>query len=139
SPQFPNALQTAAFPVYSDTFCDNFFGDMYQPASMLCAGHPDVSSCEGDSGGPLVALDGSELVEVGIVSWGPIDCGIAPGVYSRLSSLSAWVESVTGVGSPPPPRPTPDVTRLAGADRAASAVAAPARHYADGRAGAGGV
>src|SRR5207249_4817827 len=83
-------------------------------------GLPDISACDGDSGGPLVTLDGNELVEVGVVSWGPIDCGIAPGVYSRLSTLGTWVQSVVGTSAPPTPVPTPDVTRLAGADRAAT-------------------
>ncbi|GMH43591.1 hypothetical protein BSKO_11513 [Bryopsis sp. KO-2023] len=59
---------------------------------MVCADGPaGGDTCKGDSGGPL--LQNGELV--GITSFGPRQCGIAgtPGVYTRVASFAAWIES----------------------------------------------
>ena len=64
----------------------------------ICATGPTggKDSCFGDSGGPLIVADkGNDkgYTQVGIVSWGP-QCGnpLFPGVYTRVSSFSDWIE-----------------------------------------------
>ncbi|KAL7520974.1 hypothetical protein ACHAWX_005661 [Stephanocyclus meneghinianus] len=79
--------------------------------SMMCA-VDDVGTvsdaCQGDSGGALVypgeADDGSEDVQVGIVSWG-FGCADSnfPGVYSRVSSQYSWLRSTICTYSDSPP------------------------------------
>jgi secreted trypsin-like serine protease len=71
-------------------------GDDY--TRMMCAGFAEggKDSCQGDSGGPLFATDSDgSYVQVGIVSWGA-GCAQAgfPGVYARVSELSAFINSV---------------------------------------------
>jgi hypothetical protein len=52
-------------------------------------------SCQGDSGGPIIKKNGGGDVQVGVVSWG-IGCALDefPGVYSKVSEVSGWIESV---------------------------------------------
>lgn len=75
-------------------------GTDYYPAVMLCAGvgTGERDACQGDSGGPLTASDPNRRL-VGIVSWGEA-CASArfPGVYTRVSAVSAWITGVTGIG-----------------------------------------
>lgn len=75
-------------------------GSDYYPAVMLCAGvrTGERDACQGDSGGPLTASDPNTRL-VGIVSWGEACASPRfPGVYTRVSAVSAWITSVTGVG-----------------------------------------
>lgn len=62
-------------------------------ANMVCAGWltGGRDTCQGDSGGPLVIGD----TLIGIVSWG-YGCARPnyPGVYTRVSSVRDWVDSV---------------------------------------------
>lgn len=73
-------------------------GETYElTENMICAGVTEggKDSCQGDSGGPLMARqeDGS-WSQVGIVSFG-YGCARAdaPGVYSRVSRYSEWLEA----------------------------------------------
>mmetsp|Transcript_17496 Transcript_17496/g.34002 ORF Transcript_17496/g.34002 Transcript_17496/m.34002 type:complete len:500 (-) Transcript_17496:300-1799(-) len=72
----------------------------YITDNMLCARDDGQDSCQGDSGGPLIlrgnASDGSQDVQVGIVSWG-IGCAETsfPGVYARISKAYDWIQSNT--------------------------------------------
>lgn len=69
--------------------------------NMIAAGVPKGSkdTCTGDSGGPLMVLDssGENWVLAGITSWG-IGCALPryPGVYTRLSRFTTWLETNTG-------------------------------------------
>lgn len=63
---------------------------------MMCAGLREggLDSCQGDSGGPMTSGEGQSARLVGIVSWGE-GCArqLKYGVYTRVSSVSAWVQS----------------------------------------------
>jgi secreted trypsin-like serine protease len=78
-------------------------------AQMFCAAAPTDGrdTCPGDSGGPIVRkLPNGAAIQVGIVSFGIGDCGKAalPGVYTRLSLYTDWMEQVI---ASPSPQPTP--------------------------------
>jgi secreted trypsin-like serine protease len=65
---------------------------------MLCA--QDTPSdrsgtCSGDSGGPLlVKQSGGSLMEVGVTSVGPANCGThRPDYYTAVRPIYPWVSS----------------------------------------------
>lgn len=64
---------------------------------QICAGGQKRDSCAGDSGGPLqvvgVVNDDVRFVQQGIVSYGPVNCGIEgyPGVYTRVAYYMNWI------------------------------------------------
>ncbi|KAF2897998.1 hypothetical protein ILUMI_08177, partial [Ignelater luminosus] len=67
---------------------------------QFCAGgEQGKDSCKGDSGGPLMAEHNIEtnvnLYVVGIVSFGPTQCGLEnfPGAYTRVSKYVPWIVS----------------------------------------------
>jgi len=77
--------------------------------NMLCAKDRNEDACQGDSGGPLVVQghrgpDGSNEVQVGVVSWG-IGCAQSsfPGVYSRVSKAYEWIKEEVCARSADPP------------------------------------
>jgi len=91
---------------------------------MLCT-LPSAGSgsdaCTGDGGGPLVILGsdsmGGEDIQVGVASWGLLFCGLAPNVYSRVSSAYSWIKAdICQYSQAPPeylcetPSPTPRPT-----------------------------
>ncbi|MBU2864876.1 serine protease [Reinekea forsetii] len=74
--------------------CNNSnIGNNFDAFTMICAGDPGYDSCQGDSGGPLIDPDTDTLL--GVVSWGPSQCGInsanAYGVYSNVYNLRDWI------------------------------------------------
>ncbi|MBZ4320403.1 S1 family peptidase [Streptomyces huiliensis] len=91
---YSDTLRAAPVLVLGDELCEQAYpGGLegaYDRKTMLCAGWAEggKDACQGDSGGPLVA--GGRLV--GLVSWGS---GCAqpgrPGVYTRISAVSAMV------------------------------------------------
>ncbi|KAJ8524585.1 hypothetical protein ON010_g16532 [Phytophthora cinnamomi] len=94
----PYELQGVDVQLVSDTACAAY---ATIDSSMVCAGGVlNHDSCFGDSGGPLVVPgSGEEDVLVGVVSWSKDDaCGREgyPGIYSRVSSVRAWIDSITG-------------------------------------------
>jgi secreted trypsin-like serine protease len=57
----------------------------------ICGGNPGKDSCGGDSGGPLKNEDGDV---VGLVSWGPLNCGNgSPAVYTRIASHLEFIRA----------------------------------------------
>ncbi|KAF4040610.1 Trypsin [Phytophthora infestans] len=59
--------------------------------SMICAGKVKGKDiCSGDSGGPLLVGD----VVVGIVSFGPEECGVLPGIYARVSVVLEFINDI---------------------------------------------
>jgi secreted trypsin-like serine protease len=89
-------LREVDVPIISNTQCSNYY-DGITPR-MVCAYEPGKDSCQGDSGGPLFLPQSGAFMEIGIVSWG-IGCARVgyPGVYTRVSTISDWVCSTSGV------------------------------------------
>ncbi|GKY97987.1 hypothetical protein MPSEU_000756800 [Mayamaea pseudoterrestris] len=111
------ALRKVTVPYVDPTTCNSLYGPLNTTVEM-CAGPltGGKDSCQGDSGGPLFDING---MQVGVVSWGD---GCArqnrPGVYSRVSGATSWINQqiCTLSASPPtwctapaptPPAPTP--------------------------------
>lgn len=93
SKQNPEILQAVAKPVVSNQKCSAWYNGTFEIIpSMLCAGLEEggLDSCQGDSGGPLVFQD----VLHGVVSFG-LGCAQPnyPGVYSRVSHYTEWIQS----------------------------------------------
>lgn len=95
-------LQQATVEFWDNQKCtDSFRGNDKKQveisATQLCAGKEDggVDSCFADSGGPLV---NDQNVIVGVVSTG-FGCARPglPGIYTRVSEYSNWIESVVRV------------------------------------------
>jgi hypothetical protein len=95
----PDNLLTVSVPVWDNAACNTLY-DGAIDSTMLCAGYDDQAkdSCQGDSGGPLyipgTAENGGVDVLVGIVSWGYGCAEGFPGVYTRLSVFSDFVNKV---------------------------------------------
>jgi len=59
---------------------------------VICAAHPQRSTCQGDSGGAIILTNGAPTV-VGVVSWGKKRCSGdgQPGAYTRVESYKDWI------------------------------------------------
>ena len=81
--ELADELKSVTVNVMSNSDCDassgsiNGWSDSYEGQitdNMLCARDNGEDSCQGDSGGPLVIEgrkgDGSDDIQVGVVSWG---------------------------------------------------------------------
>jgi secreted trypsin-like serine protease len=102
----------------SHGYCDREYGRIHD-ASQLCVGSSRAGedSCQGDSGGPVIAGEAEATRLVGLVSYGN-GCGRegVPGVYTRVSFFSRWVDQNTatlnGDAIPPAPPVNPPVVRI---------------------------
>ncbi len=79
------------------------------PTVMLCAigiaqNGRIIDSCNGDSGGPLVAGDGEEQRLVGVVSWGVRCASRQPGVYTKISAMTDFLNTTGALGATAPPQ-----------------------------------
>lgn len=76
---------------------NEFFLGITLTSDMMCAYKMNEDSCQGDSGSALVLMDpsqpdGTNDVQVGIVSTG-VGCATEiPGVYSRIDRFYEWIE-----------------------------------------------
>lgn len=96
----PVKLHEVDIEVIDPQACKAVYQSLQVPAfsigdTEICATGPQggKDSCFGDSGGPLFGVaDNGKFVQVGVVSWGP-QCGnpLYPGVYTRVSSFSDWI------------------------------------------------
>jgi trypsin len=90
----PNALYKVIVPVVSRTQCRKSYGTPAITNQMFCAGYEagGRDSCYGDEGGPIV---NSAKTLIALVSWGN-RCAQPnyPGVYTRVSSLLSFIQSI---------------------------------------------
>ncbi|GBP10246.1 Serine protease snake [Eumeta japonica] len=99
-------LQKVTITKFTTSECSDFFPsdrnmlDGFRENTQLCYGDKEKSkdTCQGDSGGPLQVLN--EHVHcmytvVGVTSFGRA-CGFVgePGIYTRVSAYTPWIESV---------------------------------------------
>jgi hypothetical protein len=68
------------------------YGPQKIHANVICAAHPQRSTCQGDSGGALILTNGAPTV-VGVVSWGKKRCSGdgQPGAYTRVENYRDWI------------------------------------------------
>src|SRR5262249_47778846 len=89
-----DVLQWAETVVQSAAYCNQFTATIAPGAQPCAVNYPfnDTSTCNGDSGGPLLATDtAGKPVEIGITSYGPIDCDTySASYYTAVPSISAW-------------------------------------------------
>ncbi|ESP04587.1 hypothetical protein LOTGIDRAFT_135908, partial [Lottia gigantea] len=97
SGSFPDVLQESVVPIMDSSVCRDAYGTTMMDDKKLCAGYSTggVDACQGDSGGPLMCADGASWVLAGVVSFG-LGCARPgfPGVYSHVSNLQNWVETI---------------------------------------------
>lgn len=99
----PAYLQQVDIPIASVQTCQAVLGSQATYPSMICAGSIGRDSCQGDSGGPLMVNQGGTWVQVGIVSFGTAGCADPKeylGVYSRVSNLTGWIDSIIAIHAP---------------------------------------
>lgn len=115
-PDYPSDLQGATVEVQTDPGAATcgLYGAGYDPDTMLCAGHvtaPVTDTCQGDSGGPLAIDVAGTWTLAGITSFGQ---GCAdpdyPGVYTRVTTYTSWIEETIDDSPTPTPTPTPTIT-----------------------------
>ncbi|OWZ05585.1 Serine protease trypsin-like protein [Phytophthora megakarya] len=95
---FSYELKHVDMALASDKDCKTLDSVNPPDSSMVCAGGvANQSTCNGDSGGPLIVKSAEgEDVLVGVASWVK-ECGREGdySVFSRVSSVRAWIETVT--------------------------------------------
>lgn len=94
-------LQEASLPLVDAERCNRSLSPKLIELGRIderrvCAGLSEggIDTCNGDSGGPLLIADGEGgSIQVGLVSYGEIQCGKANsfGVYTRVAAFSDWV------------------------------------------------
>lgn len=96
----PKRLRWASTRVQAASYCGHVSASnfTFDPASMLCAQDTPKDSagtCAGDSGGPLLVKQGSgPVVEAGVTSVGPANCGThRPDYYTAVRPIYPWVSS----------------------------------------------
>lgn len=80
------------------------------PETMVCAAGTTstarvIDSCQGDSGGPLIVGEGVAARLIGVVSWGDTCASNYPGVYTRVSAMSGFLQEANALGSLAPTVP----------------------------------
>jgi len=97
-----NLLLQVSLPVIDNTVAQGIIsqtaGWKVLPSMLAAGGIYGEDTCIGDSGGPLIKNYKGFNYLVGIVSKG-ITCGAkgVPGIYTRVSYFSDWIENQTGV------------------------------------------
>merc|ERR1711915_588764 len=92
------SLQTVSVPILSSDLCARQPGGSFPSPDQLCAGlSGDVSGpCPGDSGAPLMVKmsDGLTWILLGVVSYGPKECGLTPVIYSSVLHNIDWIQAI---------------------------------------------
>jgi len=69
--------------------CKVIYRDAFEKKEMICAGEQDRGTCGGDSGGPLFQKN----TLVGLTSFGAMNCGLIPDVYTSIAGTIDWIRS----------------------------------------------
>jgi secreted trypsin-like serine protease len=120
---FPDRFRVGDVVIFPDDSCGGgqpyLVGSLrfsgYRPGEafaqeMLCAAGVTstgrvIDSCQGDSGGPLVVGDGVALRLVGVVSWGDTCASNYPGVYTRMTAVTGFLQEQQALSSLAPTVP----------------------------------
>lgn len=86
-------LKETPMTVIDTSLCSATWGS-YVYYDSLCVISYGSTPCSGDSGGPLVCLDRSQYVVAGVSSWGDVDCGFHPSIYTKLSESLSWIHDI---------------------------------------------
>ncbi|CCN73627.1 S1 family peptidase [Vibrio nigripulchritudo] len=100
----PSKLNEVSIEYVSDKTCHDALAglNMSSPAvgvTSFCAGDSSGAgikdSCSGDSGGPLVLRNGSQTVQLGVVSTGMMGCAEPDtyGIYADVPKFVGWINS----------------------------------------------
>jgi uncharacterized protein (TIGR03382 family) len=93
----PDQLRAVDVEVRAMSEAEQYYGPLSD--DQLAAGGDAGDSCQGDSGGPLTVETSHGAALAGIVSWGGGCAEGAPGMYTRVSAMTAWIEeAMTGGG-----------------------------------------
>uniref|UniRef100_A0AAY4CGD0 Peptidase S1 domain-containing protein n=2 Tax=Denticeps clupeoides TaxID=299321 RepID=A0AAY4CGD0_9TELE len=99
----PENLQEVRAPLVESSACQSAYAQQAISITnnMLCAGQGGKDSCQGDSGGPMVNHNGTQWIQVGVVSFG-IGCGLSeyPGIYTKVANYQSWILSYTASDPP---------------------------------------
>ncbi|XP_052871851.1 lectizyme-like [Anopheles cruzii] len=86
--RLPDVLQVVEGRVVGRENCSRALS-----VGAVCVGGPRTSACQGDSGGPVVAIRQGRLVAVGLISYGPWNCGVGPIVCTDVAAYGDWIEA----------------------------------------------
>jgi len=104
-----SVLQKIEATIVPHATCDanDQYAGFINDEKMICASNED-GACLGDNGGPLCMMTNNECLLIGIVSFGE-SCAMEyrPGVYSRISAVSRWIENEICTLSKNPPSSCP--------------------------------
>jgi len=108
----PRYLQEAKVRTVTNTVCNAAYSGRIDD-TMICAQGRNsddevTDACQGDSGGPMVCERNGKFFLEGATSWGR-GCAHAdyPGVWARLSAVTAWTKSYVPAVPVGPPSPSP--------------------------------
>jgi secreted trypsin-like serine protease len=101
-----NTLQVGNVEIKADSICSAVpasggYGTFFEPLIQICAqggtSPSVVDVCSGDSGGPLAYLvSGTDYSLTGITSYGDANCGTRPGVFTKVSAFTSWIDDGKG-------------------------------------------
>ncbi|XP_071152168.1 chymotrypsinogen B-like [Mytilus edulis] len=86
-------LQEGDVNVIPIDVCRNTWGS-YVYYGNLCVFSWGTTACQGDSGGPLACLGTDGYTLAGISSWGDIDCGDYPSIYTQVAEHLGWIHDI---------------------------------------------
>lgn len=97
--QESDCLRHAELDLVNDTECVSNYDGM-EIKKTICAGGTN-NICDGDSGGPLMTRKVGRVFQVGVTSFGTVDCGFVTGTpsgFERLSVHIKWIKKTTKRG-----------------------------------------
>lgn len=89
----PTTLQFLSMKTMTNAACNQTINEYIYDETLCTASQVGWGGCFGDSGGPLTS--GGRLI--GLVSWGR-ECGDGlPNMFERISAVTDWIYSKTGI------------------------------------------